>query len=313
MSKVSGVVADPMPEPGSMRVFDRRIVRGRRDRAAAGLANHDFLHREIAERLIDRLDDVKRSFPLALDLGCHTGTLSHLIGGRGGVETLVSCDLSPRMAAAAPGPALAGDEEALPFAPATFDLVLSSLSLHWVNDLPGALAQVRRALRPDGLFLAAMFGGRTLGELRRVLGDAEIALEGGLSPRISPFAEVRDAGNLLQRAGFALPVADSETVTVMYEDPLRLLADLRGMGEANAAIERRRGFSRRSTLLAALGRYRDLYADGEGRVPASFEVITLTAWAPDPSQPKPLRRGSAATHLADALATPARSGETKAG
>lgn len=284
-------------------VFDRQTVRGRRDRAAGGLANHDFLYREIAERLVDRLDDIKRSFPLALDLGCHAGTLGRTIGARGGVETFVSCDLSPRMAAAAPAPALAGDEEVLPFAAGTFDLVLSSLSLHWVNDLPGALAQVRRALKPDGLFLAAMFGGQTLSELRRVLNDAEIALEGGLSPRISPFAAVRDAGNLLQRAGFALPVADAETLTVMYEDPLKLLADLRGMGEANAALERRRTFTRRATLLDALSRYRDLYADADGRVPATFQIIYLTAWAPDPSQPKPLRRGSAANRLADALAT----------
>lgn len=293
-----------MPMADAITVFDRRVVRGRRDRAAGGLGRHDFLYREIGERLVDRLDDVRRDFPLALDLGCHSGTLARTIGGRGGIETLVSCDLSPRMAEAAPAPALAGDEEALPFARASFDLVLSSLSLHWVNDLPGALTQVRLALKPDGLFLSAMFGGQTLSELRRVLGDAEIALEGGLSPRISPFAEVRDAGNLLQRAGFALPVADAETITVMYPDPLKLLADLRGMGEANAAIERRRGFSRRATLLDALSRYRDLYAGDDGRIPATFQVIYLTAWAPDPSQPKPLRRGSASRRLTDALATP---------
>ncbi len=287
-----------------MTVFDRRILRHRRDRAASTLADHDFLYREVADRLADRLQDVRRSFPLALDLGCHAGIIAALIGARGGIETLVNCDLAPRMAAVAPPPAVAGDEEALPFADAAFDLVLSALSLHWVNDLPGALAQVRRALRPDGLFLAAMLGGQTLKELRQVLADAEIAEEGGLSPRVSPFVDVRDAGNLLQRAGFALPVADAEIITVSYTDPLRLIGDIRGMGEANAAIERRRQFTRRTTLFDAVARYRDLYADDQGRIPATFQVIYLTAWAPDPSQPKPLRRGSAKSSLAAALATP---------
>lgn len=287
--------------PDSMTVFDRAVVRRRRDRAAAALAAHDFLHREVAERLADRLDDVNRCFPRALDLGCHTGTLAGALAGRGGIETLVHCDLSAGMAALAPAPAVAGDEEALPFAEGAFDLVLSSLSLHWVNDLPGALTQIRRALKPDGLFLAAMPGGQTLKELRQALAEAEIAEEGGLSPRISPFVDVRDAGNLLLRAGFALPVADIETITVSYPDPLRLVRDLRGAGEANAVIERRRSPSRRSTLFAALARYHELFADAEGRVPATVQVIYLTAWAPDPSQPKPLRPGSAGSRLADAL------------
>lgn len=289
--------------PDSMRVFDRRLVRNRRDRVASRLSDYDFLYREVADRLADRLDDIRRSFPLALDLGCHTGILTEMIADRGGIDTLIHCDLAPRMAAASPRPAIAADEELLPFADGAFDLVLSALSLHWVNDLPGALAQIRRALRPDGLFLAAMFGGQTLKELRQVLADAEIAGEGGLSPRVSPFVDVRDAGNLLQRAGFALPVADAETITVHYRDPLRLLADIRGMGEANATIERRKRFTRRSTVFDALLRYRDAYAGDDGRVPATVQVIYLTAWAPDPSQPKPLRRGSAQSSLAAALAT----------
>lgn len=291
-----------MPDP--MTVFDRQTVGQRRERAAARLHDHDFLYREVADRLADRLDDVRCHFPLALDLGCHTGTLAAVLGDRGGIETLVNCDLAPRMAAAAPPPAVVADEELLPFAAGAFDLILSVFSLHWVNDLPGALAQIRRALRPDGLFLAAMPGGQTLKELRQVLADAEIAHEGGLSPRVSPFVDIRDAGNLLQRAGFALPVADAETIKVSYQDPLRLIADIRGMGEANAAIERRRQFTRRTTLLDALARYRDLHADDDGRVPATVQVIYMTAWAPDPSQPKPLRRGSAKSSLAAALATP---------
>ncbi len=289
--------------PDSMTVFDRAVVRRRRDRAAARLAAHDFLYREVADRLADRLADVNRRCPRALDPGCQTGALAAALEGRGGIETMGHCDLSAEMAALAPAPAVAGDEEALPFAEGAFDLVLSSLSLHWVNDLPGALSQIRRALKPDGLFLAAMPGGETLKELRQALAEAEIAGEGGLSPRISPFVEVRDAGNLLVRAGFALPVADIETITVSYPDPLAVVRDLRGAGEANAVLERRRGPSRRTTLFSALARYGELYGDADGRVPATVQVIYLTAWAPDPSQPKPLKPGSAKTRLAEALGT----------
>ena len=285
----------------AMQVFDRGAVRRHRDRAAATLGGCDFLLREVGERLLDRLDDVRRGFPAALDLGSHDGVVARLLRGRGGIETLIHCDVSPAMAAAAPRPALAGDEECLPFAEHSFDLVVSLLSLHWVNDLPGALVQARRALKPDGLFLAAMFGGETLHELRAALAAAEIAAEGGLGPRVSPFVDVRDAGMLLQRAGFALPVVDTETLTVMYRSPLRLLHDLRGMGETNAVAERRRGFSRRATLLGALARYQQRHGDADGAVPASFQMIFLTAWAPDASQPRPLRPGSATGRLADAL------------
>jgi len=282
-------------------VFDRKTVRLHRDRAAEHLDANDFLRHEIAERLLDRLDDVKRAFPLALDLGCATGTLSRMLGGRGGIETLVQCDLSPRMAKAAGRRAVAGDEEALPFAENSFDLILSCLSLHWVNDLPGALVQIRRALKPDGLFLGALFGGGTCRELRQSLAEAEIAVEGGMSPRVSPMAEVRDAGNLLHRAGFALPVADADLITVSYGEPLKLMADLRAMGETNAVHERRKAPTKRDTLAAAVQRYRDLFGGEDGRVPASFEVVFLTAWAPHPSQQKPARPGSATARLADAL------------
>ncbi len=255
----------------------------------------------MGERLLDRLDDVKRDFPLALDLGCHGGLLATLLGNRGGVKRLISADLSVAMVSRAPPPRLVADEEALPVAAGSLDLVISSLGLHWVNDLPGALIQIRRALKPDGLLLAAMFGGATLRELRDSLTEAEIAEEGGLSPRVSPFADVRDVGDLLLRAGFALPVADSETLTVSYGDPLRLLSDLRGMGETNATTERRKTFSRRGTMMRAMATYRDQYGDGEGRVPATFEVIYLTAWAPHAAQQQPLRPGSARSSLAAAL------------
>ncbi|MCH8154628.1 MAG: methyltransferase domain-containing protein, partial [Proteobacteria bacterium] len=203
----------------TIHVFDRALLRRRRDRAAAGLRAHDFLFAEAAERLADRLDDVTRKFAFALDLGCHDGTLSRVLAGRGGIETLVQCDLSPAMARAAAtngAPTLAADEEALPFAPESFDLIVSVLGLHWVNDLPGALIQIRRALKPDGLFLGALLGGATLTELRTALIEAELAEEGGASPRVAPFAELRDAGGLLQRAGFALPGADSDRIAVSY-------------------------------------------------------------------------------------------------
>jgi len=207
------------------------------------------------------------------------------------------------MAASAGGLSVAADEELLPFADGAFDLIISNLSLHWVNDLPGALIQARRALKPDGLFLAAMLGGHTLTELRQSLMEAETKVEGGFSPRVSPFVDVRDGGDLLQRAGFALPVADADVISVSYTDPFRLLADLRGMGAANAVFERRKGATRRATLMAAAEAYRNNFGGPDGRLPATFEVIYLTAWAPHPSQQKPLRPGSARSRLSDALDT----------
>ncbi len=299
-------------------VFNRRAVRRNRDRAARHPGRHDFLPAEVAERLLDRLDDVKRDFPLALDLGCRTGFLAGLLAARsdrrGQVGTLIQCDLSESMVRAArtahPGPALAADEEAIPFADGTFDLILSSLALHWVNDLPGTLMQIRRALKPDGLFLAALFGGETLKELRAALIEADLAQSGGASPRVSPFAQVRDLGQLLQRAGFALPVVDADTIAVAYAEPARLLADLRGMGEANAVAARRKSFSRRAMFAAAAENHRRMAAapapapaddDGVRRAPATFQVVYLTAWAPHPDQPKPLRPGDGQTSLAAVL------------
>ena len=287
-----------------LNIFDRRLLRRRRDRAAGNLAAHDFLFAEVAERLTERLDDVTRKFPMALDLGCHGGALARVLGRRGGVETLIQCDLSPAMARAAAStgrPSLAADEEALPFAPRSFDLVMSVLSLHWVNDLPGALIQIRQALKPDGLFLGALLGGETLAELRAALMEAELAEEAGASPRVSPFAEVRDAGALLQRAGFALPVADVDTIPVTYPDALALMRDLRGMGESNALVERRRTPTRRATLARAAAIYGEKFGQADGRVTATFQVITMTAWAPHPCQPKALAPGSARSRLADAL------------
>jgi len=290
----------------AMNVFDRRLVRRHRDRAAANLSAHDFLFREVAERLADRLDDVTRKFPLALDLGCHGGEIAAVLRGRGGIETLIQCDLSQAMArrAAANGnPTLAADEEALPFAPESFDLIISGLSLHWVNDLPGCLLQVRQCLKPDGLFLAAMLGGDTLYELRQSLMEAELAEAGGVSPRVSPFADLRDAGSLLQRAGFALPVIDGDRVTVSYSDILKLMRDLRGMGETNAVQARTERPVNRAMIARADEAYRRHFGDGDRRLTASFQIIYLTAWAPAAGQQRAQAPGSARTRLAHALDT----------
>ncbi len=294
-------------------VFDRRIVQMHRDRAARKFGEYDFLMREIGDRLADRLADVARDFPLALDLGCRKGVLGTLLASRGKVGTMIHADLSPAMAkAVSNAPAVAADEEVLPFQESRFDLVASLLSLHWVNDLPGALVQINRTLKPDGLFVAAMFGGETLRELRQSLMDAEMETDGGVSPRVSPFADLRDAAGLLQRAGFALPVADSDTLTVTYSDPFALMRDLRGMGETNAVHHRRKTPTRRATLMRAAQLYHDRHADTDGRIPATFQVLYLTGWRPHETQQQPLRPGSATGRLADALGTEERGAGEKA-
>jgi SAM-dependent methyltransferase len=298
--------------PDSMQVFDRAAVRRHRDRAAqrrfpnvtAGAGDGEFLFRESAERLIDRLDDVTVTFARALDLGCRGGIVGRLLAGSGKVGHLVQCDLSPAMARWATNnarPSFAADEEALPVGEGALDLVLSNLALHWVNDLPGALIQIRRALKPDGLFLAALFGPDTLKELRACLLEAEAETSGGAGRRVSPFTDVRDAGGLLSRAGFALPVVDADTVTVTYPDMIHLLADLRAMGETNAVVGRRPGLSRRDMFARAAALYTARDSDSRGRIVATFQIVTLTAWAPHPREQKPLRPGSALTALADAL------------
>ncbi len=304
--------------PDPMLVFDRDLVRLRRERAAG--AWDGFLKREIAERLVERLDDIRRAFPVAVDIGCHGGEIGRALrqpegSVRGGIQTLISIDLALGFArrARAHGPAVVADEEMLPLKPAGVDLVLSAMALHWVNDLPGALVQIGRALKPDGLFLAALLGGETLWQLRQALAQAESDVEGGLSPRVSPFADLRDAAGLLQRAGFAMPVADAETIDVRYPDALALMRDLRAMAEGNAVRGRRSGFTRRETLARAAAIYAERHSDSDGRVAASFEVLYLHGWAPHAAQPRPLRPGAATSRLADALGTTERPAGEKAG
>lgn len=276
-------------------IFDRSLVRRRAAKAVRG-DYPGFLIGRAAEDLADRLATVTRSFARALDLGTPTAAARIAILDHAKVEEVVR---SGPIAAD-----LVADEEALPFAPDSFDLVVSLLTLQAVNDLPGALVQIRRALRPDGLFLACLLGGESLGELRQCLAEAESEREGGASPRVAPFAEVRALGSLLQRAGFALPVVDLDRVVVRYADPFGLLADLRAMGFANPLVERRRQPTRRGTLLRAAELYRERFADPDGRVRATFELVWLSGWTPHESQQQPLKPGSARTRLADALGVP---------
>ena len=301
-----------MTEGGEILVFDRQAVRRHRERAAR-LGSAEFLFEEAAERLEERLEDVRRVFTRVLVLGTRRGSLAGNIRARSRVELVVEVDdASGFLARANASARVLAEAEALPFAPAAFDLVVSPLALHWTNDLPGALVQLRRCLKPDGLLLASVLGGETLDGLRRAFLEAELAEEGGVSPRVSPMADGRDLAGLLQRAGFALPVVDSDRVSVTYESALALMAELRAMGETNALRERRRRFTRRGTMLKAAEAYRALAGTSDGRVAATFEIVTMTAWAPHESQPKPLRPGSAGARLADALGTVERPAGDKA-
>jgi SAM-dependent methyltransferase len=277
------------------RLFDPGLLDRRRARAAAqGPA--DFLHDAVADEVSERLREVKRSFQRPAIVGSRPGPW---------VRALADAGIGPCH--------LAADAEILDLAPEAHDLVVHALALHWANDPVGQLVQARRALRPDGLLLVALFGGRTLHELRTALGEAEIAVRGGISPRVAPMGEIRDLGALLQRAGIALPVADSRRFDTSYATPLALMHDLRAMGETNVLADRDRRPMPRAMLERACRIYAERFGRPGGRVGATFEVIFLTGWAPAASQPRPLRPGSARTRLADALGTRERSAGEKAG
>ena len=274
------------------QIFDQSLRRRRKERTAARAHEASFLLQEIALELGERLKAVNRSFPVFV---CHgAGDLSQQVASHA-----IATDISQGLVRTG---GLAFDESELPFANASLDAYASVLTLHAINDLPGALAQIRRALRPDGFFIAALFGSRTLQELRFALTAAESEILGGVSPRVAPLLDIRDAGALLQRAGFTLPVADTE-ITVHYASPLRLFSDLRLMGETNVMKERQRRFLRRDVLARALEIYGRESADGEGRMRATFEIMYLAGWSPHESQQKPLRPGSAQVNLADVLKT----------
>ena len=295
-------------------LFDRALHRRRLDRAAEGFSAAGFLKARAADDVVMRLEAIMRSFPLAVDLGARDGAFARALvasDAREKIGLLVEADLSAAMLVGRPGPRVQLDEERLPFAEESLDLVVSTLALHWTNDLPGALIQVRRALKPDGLFVGAIFGGATLTEFRQSLMQADSELSGGAGPRVSPFADVLDAAALLQRAGFALPVADVDRVQVGYAHAMDLVRDLRAMGETNVLAERR-PLSRR--LLARAGEvYAERFARPDGRIVATFEIVTMTGWAPHPDQQQPLRPGSAKMRLADALGVREQSTGEKAG
>ena len=297
-------------------IFDRKMHAARLRRAARGFGSADFLKRRAADDLVARLEAINRRFPCAVDLGARTGAFGKALAASDAaqkIDLLIETDLSAAMRSRPPTVRLVVDEERLPFAEGGLDLAVSSLALHWVNDLVGALIQIRRALKADGLMIASMLGGATLTELRQCLLTAEAEIRGGAGPRVSPFVDAGDGADLLRRAGFALPVVDTDAVTVRYDHPLGLLADLRAMGETGALLDRPALPLTKGLLARTCEIYSETFAGPGGRIPATFEIITLTGWAPHPDQQQPLRPGSAKARLADALRTVERNAGEQAG
>ncbi|KAJ3087729.1 hypothetical protein HK102_010429 [Quaeritorhiza haematococci] len=294
----------PKPQP-PQHIFNRTVKRIQRDRAALNVERSrtaDYLKDEVADRMVDRLLDIKRRFGTVLDLGAGAGHVAKFLDG-GMLDKLVMTDMSEKLLYrdadrqyAVPVERMIVDEEFLPFEENTFDAIISSLSLHWVNDLPGTLIQVRRCLKPDGAFLGCMFGGDTLYELRTALQLAEIEREGGLSPHVSPMTDLRDVGSLLARAGLTLTTIDTDEIVVNYPSMFELMEDLQAMGESNA-IAARKPHLTRDTLMAASAIYKEIYGNSDGTIPATFLIINMIGWKPDPSQPKPAERGSGTVSL----------------
>jgi SAM-dependent methyltransferase len=293
----------PLPDKGAPQIFDRRLVRARRDRiASSGAASGaDFLLARVADDFVERLGIVRREFPLAASFGAYNGLLARRLRTVPSIGEIIDVEPSLGCLAQSTGLKVVAEDDALPFAAQSLDLAVSGLSLHLVNDLPGALVQINRTLKPDGLLLAALLGGETLKELREAWLLAEADLFGGASPRVAPFADVRELGGLLQRAGFALPVADSDSVRVTYSSPLALMQEIKAMGASNMLTERSRIPVSRRMLLRASEIYQERFGLSDGRVPATFEIVTLTGWVPHESQQKPLAPGSAQVRLSDVL------------
>jgi SAM-dependent methyltransferase len=291
-------------------LFDRDLHRRRLTRAAPNYDSADFIKARASEDLALRLAAINRRFSVAADLGARTGGFARALAASEAadkVDMLVQTDLSEAVLARSDGLRVVADEARLPFAEASLDLVVSSLALHWIDDLVGALIQIRRALKPDGLFLGAVIGGASLTELRQCLMEAEIELAGGAGPRVSPLLDAYDGAALMQRAGFALPVVDVDRIAVRYDHLLGLMADLRAMGETNVLVERPRQPLSRRVIARTNELYFERFGTGEGRIGVTFEIVTLTGWAPHPGQQKPLAPGSAKTRLADALGVRERS------
>jgi SAM-dependent methyltransferase len=286
------------------QLFDRTLIAGRRRRALRqATPGADFLLRRVVEDMADRLATVTRRFEVAVALGGATDHVARMLTASGKIDTLVRADSLWRPAADETGPQIICHEDALPFATGSVDLIASALTLHTIDDLPGTLIQIRRTLAPDGLFIAALPGGDTLMELREAFAAAEVEMTGGLSPRVIPFLDVRDLGGLLQRAGLALPVTDTDRIVVRYDTMLDLLRDLRAMGATNPLMERSRKPTPRGLIVRAAEIYAERFSDSDGRVRATFQILSASAWGPSETQQKPARRGSAKIRLADALGT----------
>ncbi len=294
-------------------IFDRSILARRMARAAPEAAKHDFLLQRVAEDFAERLSLVQRSFATVLNLGAFHGPVSRLLMSSPNVGEITDFEPVEALLRQCSGQPVQGDLEVLPFSQGKLDLVVSGLALQLVNDLPGTLIQVRRILKPDGLFLAAILGGETLRELRETWALAEDEVLGGVSPRVAPFADLKDVGSLLQRAGFALPVVDSDIVRVRYSSALALMRDIKGMGASNMLLSRHRKPVTKTLLARAAALYEERFAEPDGRIPATFEILTLTAWVPHESQQKPLQPGSAKMRLADALGVDEKSAGEKVG
>ena len=307
-------------------LFDQQLIRQHRQRASRHYADFAFLKDAAAARLADRLELIRRDFNLCLDLGAHDGRLAQLFAkhfaqdsvgdsaGLGKIGHMIQSDpaVGFALAAAGHGSGIVHALDHLPYKAKSFDAVFSCLSLHWVDDLPGLMMQARHLLKPDGLLLLSLFGGKSLIELRQVLAEAEQDITGGFSPRCAPMADIRDIGGLLGRAGLALPVADSDRLTVHYPNMFKLVADLRGMGEQNAMLARLKTPTRRDVFYRAAEIYQQRFGQPDGQISASFEIVTVTGWAPHESQQKPLRPGSAAQRLATVLESNEKDPETGA-
>jgi len=300
MEKGRGSVAND--DETGLRLFDRRLLVLRQSRARR-LGPETFLIDRVALELGERLAAVLRHFEIAVDLGSPGHSVRHALAQSGRVGRIIAVS---RL-----GGDVVADEEMLPFADGTLDLVASALSFQFVNDLPGVLVQIRRALKPDGLLLAALAGGNSLAELRECFVQAESEIEGGLSPHVAPFADVRSLGGLMQRAGFALPVVDSDRLTVRYPTVFELMHDLRRMGATNVLRERSRRPLRRATLMRMAEIYAQRFADADGRIRATFDILWLLGWAPHASQQRPLKPGSAARRLSDVLGRASRRDQSR--
>ena len=294
-------------------LIDIPAHRRHRERAAANFSDHQFLKNEVAARLTEKILSIKRRFPMMLDLGCHHGEVAKAMIKTGKIDRVIAADPSWAMAsyAAQDFPALVADYDALPFPRQMFDAIVSGFSFHWIEDLPLVLTHLCQMLKPDGILLVALAGGDSLKGLRAVLAAAESETTGGISPRVLPMADIRGLGGVLMRAGFALPVVDSETITITWDDIFAMTRELKAMGEANALTERSKRFTRREVFIRAEKIYRERFSDEDGRIRADIDLVTLTGWAPAENQQKPLLPGSGKIALADALASPLKKDQSQ--